>query len=815
MLNSRCFPLILLLGLALVVAVPAPPVQADAVYFDDSSAEFMRLGNGFYEVALRKDNGGIAYIADKTTGLRVSEGSLNRCLWVALVTTEADYDGSCAYPATAYDDANRVEACNYGQEGANRFSYTWSAAERRLTLRYTPDPAGGLKVTAAVTITASEARWFDMQLHLVNGKPVALDIVKFPADLLFIEDDIREALLPVLPGVVLEASFFDLAACPPNRDNDRCYEMDYPGPPGVFADFVSLDARQGRFAMYAIPDPARISPSHFGFISHDLWQPGRTYFAHDFKTNVPPGVAWTSPRVRLRIGESRTDTINALRTDTGIAGFDSLRAKLGAAYDTLTRLPLYKADAHQLGIPFSAYDEVLARVPYPGILHPVAYQPGEFDENYPDFLPPNPRWGTTAQMAAMFRGAQARGYRVMPYINPTWWDGESPTLRGLPAPLSIRDIAAQNERGTPRYECYGWEGQHRGYVMCPYAPFTQQRIDQLMAEMTRDAPSDLLYEDQIGARPPLFDYNAAAPDAVAYLDGWLAHTRTYRQHLLTTENGFDRLAETEVGFVGSVRMNELPNNERDGSVWKWWGKGTWHYYPFAPMLFRDKVLLYHNAEVRGATLSKQRLAFNLAFGYMLNYDLGHSQFKLPDAEWLEPIGAFQRYAVARYADERLLDYTSPAANVTRSAFERTTVIMNWSQDSSYATGGYTLPPEGALVQTGDGALIAGIFTAYNSAPLSSGEHYLIEERGANQIIVRQPRGADTPLRLARLPAWNQVARLSAWAYSRDGRLIGIFPVGATDTQVILTYRANVNGQQVADYRIAPTQRAHLPLMQRQ
>lgn len=802
--------LVLLLVIGLTAAAPGCTAGADSVYFDDSGPEFMRLGNSLYEVALRKDNGGIAYITDKATGQHVSEGSLNRCLWVTLVTAEADYDGSCAYPATTYDDANRVESCNYWREGANRFSYTWIAAERRLTLRYTPDPAGRQKVTATVTITASEARWFDMQISLTNGKSVALDVVKFPADLLFVEDDLREVLLPVLPGVVLEAGFFDLAACPPNGDNDRCYEVDYPGPPAVFADYVSLDARQGQFAMYTIPDPGHIAPSHFGFVSHDTWQPGRTYFAHDFRTHVPPGAAWTSPRVRVRIGEPRLDTINALRTDTGIAGFASLRAKLGAAYDQIVRLPLYKADAHHLDIRFSAYDNLLARVPYPGILHLVAYQPPDFDESYPDFLPPDPRWGTTAEMAAMFRQAQARGYRVMPYINPTWWDDESPTLRSLPAPLTIRDVAAQNEHGTPRYECYGWEGQHRGYVMCPYAPFVQQRLDRLMTEMTQDVPSDLLYEDQIGARPPVFDYHPAAPDAVSYADGWLVHTRSYRQHLLTTENGFDRLAETEVGFVGSVRMNESPNNAQDGSVWRWWGTGTWHYYPFAPMLLRDKVLLYHNAEVRGTTITKQRLAFNLAFGYLLNYDLGHSQFTPPAADWLEPIGAFQRYVLARYADERLMEYTSPKLNVTRSKFEHTIVTLNWSQTSSYAAGGYVLPPEGALVQRDDGTLIAGIFTAYNGASLSSGDHYLIEERGANEIIVRQPMGGSTSLTLPRLPGWRNAAHLSAWAYTRDGRIIGAAEVTPSDDQLTFTYRTQMADQAVSYYRVALTQQTHLP-----
>jgi len=60
--------LALLLIFGLVAATPAHPALADGVYFDDAGPEFMRLGNDFYEVALRKDNGGIVYITDKATG---------------------------------------------------------------------------------------------------------------------------------------------------------------------------------------------------------------------------------------------------------------------------------------------------------------------------------------------------------------------------------------------------------------------------------------------------------------------------------------------------------------------------------------------------------------------------------------------------------------------------------------------------------------------------------------------------------------------------------------------------------------------------
>lgn len=110
-----------------------------------------------------------------------------------------------------------------------------------------------------------------------------------------------------------------------------------------------------------------------------------------------------------------------------------------------------------------------------------------------------------------------------------------------------------------------------------------------------------------------------------------------------------------------------------------------------------------------------------------------------------------------------------------------------------------------LVARTDGSLIAGIFTAYNGSLLSSGDHYLIEERGADEIIVRQPMGADTSLRLTRLPGWDSTTHLNAWAYGRDGHLIGVAPVTVAGNQLIFIYRAQMAGQAVAYYRVAAAQ----------
>ena len=85
----------------------------------------------------------------------------------------------------------------------------------------------------------------------------------------------------------------------------------------------------------------------------------------------------------------------------------------------------------------------------------------------------------------------------MPYINPTWWDDESPTLQNLEPPLTIAAIAVLNKQATPLYEYYGSKG---GYVVSPYPSFVQQRLDQLMHDMKEAIPSDLIHEDQVGGR---------------------------------------------------------------------------------------------------------------------------------------------------------------------------------------------------------------------------------------------------------------------------------------------------------------------------
>lgn len=293
---------------------------------------------------------------------------------------------------------------------------------------------------------------------------------------------------------------------------------------------------------------------------------------------------------------------------------------------------------------------------------------------------------------------------------------------------------------------------------------------------------------------------------MAYVEGWLEHTRTYSDTLLMTELGFDRLAETEVGFHGSVLLPE-----RFGYTPDWWGTDTWHPYPLAPLMVRDKVLFYqHDLAPETMTVDKATLTWNLAFGYMLSYDLGYGGGL--GNPWLGLVGAFQKYVLARYAGEEMTNFTNLEGEVTQTSFETFTVVANWDETNSYDTGQHTLPPLGVVVMSADGTLTAGVFTSYNGVPLSAGDHYLIEERRPSDITVRQPLGADTNLTLKLLPVWSPNDPIGAWAYAATGQFITSVPVTVTAQDITFVYQQQIGEQSITHYKVVELYKTFLPLI---
>jgi hypothetical protein len=320
----------------------------------------------------------------------------------------------------------------------------------------------------------------------------------------------------------------------------------------------------------------------------------------------------------------------------------------------------------------------------------------------------------------------------------------------------------------------------------------------------------MIFEDQIGARAWLFDHNTSSPSPTAYSQGWLEHTRAYSHVLLMTEKGFDRLAETEVGFHGSILLAE-----RQGDPASLWKTDTWHPYPLAPLLMRDKVFFYqHDLAPETFTIDKSTLLWNMAFGYFLSYDLYASSYGGgTSSPWMNLVGTFQKHLLSHYAGEKMLNYINLQAKVTQTSFENFTVIANWAESDSYNTGQYVLPPLGVVAIKNDGNVMGGIFTSYNGVPLSGGDHYLIEERSLTEITVRQPIGADTNLTLKLLPNWNVTTPIKVSAFNKDGQFIKNQTFLTTGNGVTFTYQKQIDGESV-DYYVVGLNRGYLPLIRK-
>jgi len=767
------------LSLAIIMTPFSVPDAKPQLYFDDSDADLMVLGNQFYEVGFLKSNGAIAYLIDQTTGRSVTEGSRKGCLWRVL------------FEHSPAKTPNRCEA--WADEG--RFYYVWSAETQALTLYYELDEGiKGIKepVQAQVEVRASEASWFEMQLELelqlqsLTGE--VIEGVDFPADLLFDEVEIQQVILPMLPGVALNSSFFE---------ENRRYVSTYPAP--FFADYLAVSSNLGEFALYSLHQDTiePIQPVSLGVVHDKASQEQQMYLTHAFHTDIREGQRWQSPLVRIDVSKSPRDSIAAYRKANKLHKYPSLRDKVGSQYESLAQAPLLKADSstlyRQLKAGFADYREkIFEKLPSPAIFHLVAYWEGQFDQNYPDFWPPNATYGSRTDFMAMIEEAQAMGFLVMPYTNPTWWNEESPTLQDLPASLTIDELVVQDKEREVVIKSYG---TRQGVVTSPYVPFVQERVADVIEQLTIEVPSDLLFEDQIGARPWLFDYNVYSPATTSYSEGWLAHTRLYQDRKLMTEGGYDRLAETLVGFHGGLLLRE-----QEGNAEKWWGEGTWQPYPLATMMVRDKVFFYqHNLDSKTMTKDKATLRWNLALGYMLSHNLSQNKYGggLTNP-WLSVVTSFQKEVLSHYANELLLDFTYLNEQVTKTSFETFDVIANWDAEHPYRIGPHTLSPAGVMSRQQNGQLTAGVFTYYNNARLSDGDHYLIEERHSEQIIIRQPMGAKTPLSLEPLATWSTQNEVSAWAYEQNGKQIAEVAIISQNQQyVTFEYNPIVNGQKVA------------------
>jgi hypothetical protein len=694
-----------------------------------------------YRLTLSRRTGAVIDLLDRAANAHLV-GQIG-CLWGASASGDNAYYGGCA----------------------SRMSYRWSPGAATLTLTY----AG--TVGAVVTITGRPDS-LDLRATVTNGLAQPLQRVQFPADLVGRTATVEAGYAPnYLPGVRLAPAFFSHVG-----NNIFTYPSRW-----AFADYLAFDAAGGgHFAVSSVnPAPNPIAPVELGFVHNAAGGCSAQTFClvHAFDTWIAPASTWTSPTMRVRVGRPVVETILGYRTDNGIDAYPSLADKVGPQLDTLVRAPLIKADLWKGLHPFAQWKPELAELPSPALIHPVAYQLHGHDETDPDFLPPDPVWGSTADFAGAVGDAHALGQLVMPYLNVSWWSVGAASVQALP---SIAAISEQDQAGNPFVDQYG---ARRGYAVSPYAPAVRDELALTMKQWQTDVPADCVFFDQFGARPWRYDFNPLSPTPLAYYDGWLALLAPYARRCVMVEDGWDRLAASASGFHGSALMMEREWHEPDDR----YGAGNWRPWPLALWLFHDKVLTYqHDLYEATMTADDEVLTWNMAFGNVLSYSWDDWAHTL-DSPWLTLVAEFQRALGPRYAGKLLTGWKDVADGVTETDFGDFSVTANWTH-SAYQE----IAPQGFSAR-GPGVL-AGEFTgSFGGVALSPGMHYLLIDGGT----VRQPLGADTDLAVD-LPA-GAAPRVSA--VTASGTVIGEVPSQLRDGKLAFHYASSVNGEAIAGYRL--------------
>ncbi|MGN0852031.1 MAG: hypothetical protein ACI4Q3_01495 [Kiritimatiellia bacterium] len=425
--------------------------------------------------------------------------------------------------------------------------------------------------------------------------------------------------------------------------------------PPLFADFAHCTVLSGQsVALYGVQP----RPPHEPWRNPAPFVPGETgvggdgaggWFFHAFAAYAKPGATVRTPRVRIRTG---TTLAGALADYAAANTLDVPLKEKVADPDTLGKL--LRAPLLHLAGSAAEAKKALANIPAPALYHPSCYLKGGFDKEYPDHLPPNGNFGTMAELVDLFRDARARGHLVSPYTNPTWWcdhprgpsflaAGEAPLAIGL-AGGTLRERYAKND----------------GWTVCFWHPDVQKANRKTVREFTVDAPVDLLFQDQCGARRWQWDFNAAAPSPTAYAEGMVAmNEEDSRVVPLGTEDGWDQVANRQTALCG-CSWRVVPTERRP--AWCDPFKAAippdaWRIEPVNLRLFHDKVLFYmHDL---GAFVTNERvLSWMLALGYNLSL-APHATSMVPANplyKWYEWLHVLQSRVVSRIAAQPLVRF---------------------------------------------------------------------------------------------------------------------------------------------------------------
>ena len=369
-------------------------------------------------------------------------------------------------------------------------------------------------------------------------------------------------------------------------------------------------------------------------------------YRHSWMMACEAGETWSSPVLRLSFNNH--DVFSAMEEYALLNDIHgSLEAKVPKA-DVLDKLK--NSLLIRLGGRNAAEQtEAMKALPVPSLVHYTEYLHGGFDKQYPDHLPVRESWGTNDDLKQFIMDGKAMGHLMMPYTNTSWWciepKGETFEREGDAPLLRLRN-------GATNLENYAG---NKGYSLCFWHPAVQAAHRKVRRQMTEEFPSDVLFQDQVGARRWSWNYNKKEPLKASGLDGM--HSLTMEDSAvvpMATEDGHDRVLNFETIICGCAWASVEAGGKRHGQHLRYrYPDGEWEFFPLLSFLGHDQCL-FTTHDLGHFTETEERLAETLAFGYSLSYrwSLG-SEKSVPRSNWLNWLDAIQKALCSQYAGKRL------------------------------------------------------------------------------------------------------------------------------------------------------------------
>ena len=574
-----------------------------------------------------------------------------------------------------------------------------------------------------VTVTAEPAGdgRRDFRISLVNRGVKAVSSCEFPARRRFAPDSVKRFVYPGRGnyglGMAFNAKFFR-----PTGDKRRpylAYRVQYPT---LFADFAYLETVDGAtVAVYGLQPRTGIEP----WENRTPFNPGATgvggdakggWYDHSFALWAKVGGTWTSPKVRIASGLTLEDALADYAAANGFRRTLADKVKDAATLEKLKRAPLVLTG----DVTTETLMTLQAALPVPTLIHTTSFLRGGFDKQYPDVLPPNPKFGTQARFREVVDALRARGHVFCPYTNPTWWCDEprGPTFRKW----GDGALAIQRD-GKWRREAYGYRNKDKGFVQTYFHPGSHEGNRRTVRQFVEEIPADLLFEDQTGGRDWIWDFNPASPSPTAHSEGMLSMVQEHARSLpIAAEDGWDHLAEYNTALMGCTwRLVPMTPDQMALPLFKEdFPADTWTIEPVSLRLFHDKCLFYmHNLGL--SVRHPREVVWMLVLGFQMSYRTNVQRFLGVDPHLntdrsecalYDYIHLLQKEVVSRLAGEPLVAFRhdrgpliasgKPLARleddgVIEATYGKATVKANLG-DVPRTVGGRRLAPYGFFVE---------------------------------------------------------------------------------------------------------------------